>query len=122
MLPQVRSTVMPNDYSIPIIMFHSVRPPEPAWHWNYLSHPTGLFISFLEYLKRKGFRTVTLREVMEHIMGSRRLPPRSVALTFDDGYLDNWTVVMPLLKAFGFCRRVFVNPEFVDKRDIDDDN
>jgi hypothetical protein len=106
------------DYSIPIVMFHSVRPLQTAWHWNHLSYPPELFRSFLDYLKNRRFTTVTLREVTDHIRGNRKLPPRSIALTFDDGYLDNWTVVMPLLKSHGFCGTVFVNPEFVDKRDI----
>ena len=109
---------MPGDYSIPIIMFHSVRPLHLTWHWNYLSHPPDLFRSFLAYLKRKGFNTVRLPEVIEHLSGRRKLPPRSIALTFDDGYLDNWTIVMPMLKSFGYCATVFVNPEFVDKREI----
>ncbi len=109
---------MQSDYSIPIIMFHSVRPLDIPWHWNYLSHPPDLFKSFLQYLKRNRFTTVPLRDVVQHVSGKRRLPPRSIALTFDDGYLDNWTVVMPLLKRFGFCGTVFVNPEFVDQREI----
>jgi hypothetical protein len=76
-----------------------------------------LFDAFLAYLKDKKFTTVTLAEVTAHIRGDRKLSPRSIALTFDDGYLDNWTVAVPLLRHYGFCGTVFVNPEFVDKRD-----
>lgn len=59
-----------------------------------------------------------LPEALRHIHGKGKLPDQPVALTFDDGYLDNWTVVAPLLDKYGFCGTIFVNPEFVDPRDV----
>ena len=104
--------------SIPVIMFHSVRPPAPSWLWRHLSCPPDLFEAYLRYLKSKGYTTVLLPDVLAYIHGGKELPGRSIALTFDDGYLDNWTVAAPLLKKYGFCGTVFVNPGFVDPRDL----
>jgi len=42
------------------------------------------------------------------------IPSRSVVLTFDDGYLDNWVYAYPLLKKYGFHGTIFVSPDFVD--------
>ena len=46
--------------------------------------------------------------------GKRRLKTRSVVLTFDDGYLDNWIYVAPLLEQYGMKGVVYVTPEFVE--------
>lgn len=104
--------------SVPVVLFHTVRPQNLPWFWSHISHPPELFEAYLTYLKSKGYRTVLLPDVIGHIRGDNPLPDRSIALTFDDGYLDNWTIAAPLLKKYDFCGTVFVNPEFVDPREI----
>ena len=37
-------------------------------------------------------------------------------ITFDDGYLDNWLLVFPLLKKYKFKSTIFISPEFVDQK------
>jgi peptidoglycan/xylan/chitin deacetylase (PgdA/CDA1 family) len=103
---------------IPVIMFHTVRPKTLPWFWSFLSCPPGLFESYLKYLKWHGYETPPLLDIVAHIDGTKSLPERSIMLTFDDGYLDNWTIAAPLLKKYGFTGTVFVNPEFVDPRGL----
>lgn len=104
--------------SIPVLTFHSIRPAELPWFWSHLSCPPSLFEAYLKYLKANRYRTVLLTDIVDCMDGRKELPKRSVALTFDDGYLDNWTVAVPLLKKYGFCGTIFVNPDFVDSRDV----
>ena len=103
---------------IPILMYHSVGPPLPGAKSPLFSVPAGVFADHLEKLSRAGYRTVTLDDVRAHIAGENRLPAKSIAVTFDDGYLDNWAYAVPLLKRFGFSGAVFVTTDFVDPRDI----
>ena len=42
------------------------------------------------------------------------VPSKSVVLTFDDGYLDNWVFAYPLLKKYGFQATIFLSLDFVD--------
>jgi peptidoglycan/xylan/chitin deacetylase (PgdA/CDA1 family) len=42
------------------------------------------------------------------------LPDNSIFLTFDDGYLDNWVHVFPILKKYEMKGTIFVSPDFVD--------
>lgn len=45
---------------------------------------------------------------------SGELPPRAVAITFDDGYADNATVALPVLQRHGLVATFFVAPGFLD--------
>lgn len=99
---------------VPALMFHSVGMDEPTWIWRQLSERADAFENFLKLLHARGYRTVTLSELYDHMSGVRPCKPKSVALAFDDGYLDNWVTVYPLLKKYGMRGTVHVNPDFVD--------
>jgi peptidoglycan/xylan/chitin deacetylase (PgdA/CDA1 family) len=107
-----------NDSAIPVVMYHTVGQPLDDWRWSFLTVPYTVFEDHLKWLARSGYRTVTLAELRRHVAGEELLPRKSVALTFDDGYLDNWTHAAPLLRKYGFTGTVFINPEFVDPRDV----
>ncbi|MDA8087013.1 MAG: polysaccharide deacetylase family protein [Nitrospiraceae bacterium] len=103
---------------VPVIMYHSVGRCIPDWRWSFLTVPLRVFEDQMEWLYRAGYRTANLEELYGHVSGRRLLPEKSVVLTFDDGYLDNWTHACPVMSRYGFSATVFVTPEFVDKRDI----
>jgi peptidoglycan/xylan/chitin deacetylase (PgdA/CDA1 family) len=99
---------------IPALMYHSVGALVPGWRWNHLVTRMDEFEEQLAALEQAGIQTVTWAQVTAHLRGDIELPARSVLLTFDDGYLDNWTVVAPLLARRGMTGIVFVSGEFVD--------
>ena len=43
-----------------------------------------------------------------------KLPPRAVAITFDDGYADNATVALPILRKHGLTATFFIATGFLD--------
>ncbi|UCG52592.1 MAG: polysaccharide deacetylase family protein [Candidatus Latescibacterota bacterium] len=104
--------------AIPVLMYHSVGRPIKGWYPPWFSVPAAVFADHLEWLAKTGYKSVTLDELYAHVSGDATLPPKSVVLTLDDGYLDNWTYVVPLLARYGFTGTVFVTPEFVDPRDV----
>jgi hypothetical protein len=101
---------------VPIVAYHSVADDHdhPLGH---LSIPVRLFEQQMKHLRRHGFITVGLRDVYAHLNEGAPLPKRAVALTFDDGYLDNWVFAFPLLKKHSMKATVFVATDFVDSRD-----
>jgi len=101
--------------AIPVLMYHSVGRVLRDWAWPELTVPWRVFESHLRALRRAGYRTADLYEFHAHTTGEEILPEKSVVLTFDDGYVDNWTYVAPLLKRYGFKGTVLVTPEFVDQ-------
>ncbi len=99
---------------IPVIMYHSIGVPESKWHWNYLTCPYQVFEEQLKTLKKNGYNTIIFQDIYDYIMKGKTLPKKSIFLTFDDGYLDNYVFAYPLLKKYGMKGTIFVNPDFVD--------
>jgi peptidoglycan/xylan/chitin deacetylase (PgdA/CDA1 family) len=62
----------------------------------------------LDFLQSAGFTTITLGQVLDAQDGAAKLPRRPVVLTFDDGYLDASTNVLPRLLARGQKATFFV--------------
>lgn len=62
----------------------------------------------LAYLRKHGYHTLSLAHAIADIDGTQKAPPRSLLLTFDDGYADNALVALPLLQAYGMRATLFV--------------
>ena len=56
----------------------------------------------------ENFNVVTMEQVIESARGGTVLPNNSLLLTFDDGYIDNYTYALPLLEEFGFQGSFFI--------------
>ncbi len=96
------------------MMLHSVGVTDPAWRWGFLTMPVENFAAFLRLARRAGYRGVTLDEYRGTAEAGRLGKERLLALTFDDGYLDNWVYAAPLLREYGFTGTVFVSTDFID--------
>ena len=62
----------------------------------------------MEYLRDHGYHPITMQELADYVTKEAPLPSKPVCITFDDGYEDNYTIVYPLMKEFGFPWTVFV--------------
>lgn len=103
-----------NTRIVPALMFHSVGLQDHAWAWSYISESLEQFEGKIVRLAKAGYRAVFWEELYEYMAGRRHLPGNSILLTFDDGYLDNWVYVYPILRKYGMKGTIFVSPDFVD--------
>jgi len=101
---------------IPVLMYHSVAPEIPGWAFKYLSLDPAVFEDQVAAMARSGYTSIHLADLYAYVGKGRSLPPRSIVLTFDDGYLDNWVYAYPVLKKYGFKATVFVSTDFIDAR------
>jgi peptidoglycan/xylan/chitin deacetylase (PgdA/CDA1 family) len=67
-----------------------------------------IFAAQLNLLREAGFTTITLSDLYQYLAVGRNLPERPIILTFDDGYIDNYTNAFPLLKQYGMTGTFFV--------------
>lgn len=70
----------------------------------------------MELLSHLEYRTLTLRRLCELLQTGTALPKKTVVLTFDDGYRNNFSLATPILKKYGFVATVFVVSGYVGKR------
>lgn len=84
---------------LPVAMYHSVTdlgesPGEYVISPEMLEHD-------LQYLKERGYETVTISDLLAYVENGSPLPEKPVMLTFDDGYYNNYCHAYPLLKQYG---------------------
>jgi len=96
-------------HAVPIMMYHKIGAVfNNAW-WV----PTEEFERQLRALRNQGYSTVLPADIINHRKAGQRLPPKSVMITFDDGYRDSLVIAEPLLKKYGFRAVVYLITEAV---------
>lgn len=96
-------------HAVPILMYHKIGAvADNAW-WA----PTDIFKRQLRALRNQGYSTVLPDDIVNHRKAGKRLPPKPVMITFDDGYSDSLALVEPLLKKYGFRAVVYLATDFI---------
>lgn len=101
---------------VPILMYHYVSelPPDADGIRIGLTVLPNVFAQHIDYLKQENYSTISLYEMNEALEFGTPLPPKPVILTFDDGHIDHYTNVFPILQNAGFTGTFFIATQFVD--------
>lgn len=75
--------------------------------------PPEQFAARLRLLQDRGYHVLALDHALRHLY-AKSLPPRSVAITFDDGYADFYTRALPLLAEHGYPATVYLTTYYCD--------
>ncbi len=103
-----------------ILRYHSV---STAADGTHLCLDPGLavqpehFDRQCEYLARH-YNVISLDDMVTRLIEGRPLPSKAVALTFDDGYLDNYTQAFPILEKHGLNATFYVTTNCIDNVEI----
>ncbi|MCS5421592.1 MULTISPECIES: polysaccharide deacetylase family protein [Psychrilyobacter] len=115
-----REWVRVNKYEIPVIMYHRVIKnidTESGKHGTYVT--TDQFRDHMTILKEGGYIPITFEDLSQ-IPIYQRFEKKYIILTFDDGYIDNYTYAFPILKEFGFKAVIYlVSDRTYNKWDVD---
>ncbi len=102
--------------SLTVLNYHRIADPqregEDTFRPNISASPEQ-FERQMDYLTR-WFRVVSLREVVDWLDGRHRLPPYAALITFDDGYLDNYTHAYPILRRYGLPAVIFLATGYLE--------
>lgn len=109
----------PTVLRVPILMFHRVAvnaAAEPAIT-RALTVAPRVFATEMEWLKGAGFHAVSLSELYAALEHGASLPPKPIAITFDDGYRDVLWNAAPVLHRLHMPATEFVITGRVDDGD-----
>ena len=93
-------------YTVPILMYHYINDEEPLRSKLGVSPKT--FDRQMRFLRENGYNIIPLEELADLIKNKKKLPSKTVAVTFDDGYLDNYTNVYPVLEKYHIPATLFI--------------
>ncbi|GGC84309.1 hypothetical protein GCM10007216_13710 [Thalassobacillus devorans] len=75
------------------------------------------FIKQMEFLYEEGYTVLNSKEFLLFMMNELEVPEKSVLLTFDDGYKDNFREAYPILKKYDFTALSFLITSIIPKSD-----
>lgn len=105
-------------YDIPILMLHTVNDRPKDNPMGVLSVSSKGLDAYLKVFKQWKYQMISMDDLLSENYDKNR---NYVVLTFDDGYKDNYTVAMPILKKYNARATIFVNPAYVSPESDDSD-
>lgn len=93
-------------YHPPILMYHHVLP--EGGKESKLVVDLAYFEKQMAFLKKRNYQVLSLDQIFLLALKNKPLPEKSVAITFDDGYEDNYLYAYPILKKFKFPATIFL--------------
>jgi peptidoglycan/xylan/chitin deacetylase (PgdA/CDA1 family) len=85
-------------------MYHHINPHRR----DMVTVTPDVFEGQMEYLHKSGYRTLKINELLDFINGKLTIKEKSVVVTFDDGWLDNYIYAFPVLKKYKINATIFL--------------
>jgi peptidoglycan/xylan/chitin deacetylase (PgdA/CDA1 family) len=103
--------------SVAILMYHSVMddPAAATLVLGEIIHSTKIFRAQMEILA-SDFHPVSMEDIRLFLSGEKTLPERAVAVTFDDGYADNYQAATEILTPLGVPAAFYATVDSIDNR------
>jgi len=93
---------------VPALLYHKIDVPTADVKIRGAFTAPQKFERQIAYLKKKGFEFYTASELISFYRANGEFPPRSIAVTFDDGWKDNYRRAFPVLKKYGAKATIFL--------------
>ena len=94
-------------YIVPVITYHSINPKTDPVMYRLIVSPQA-FQRQMQFLKKHHYNVISLEALGRLMQNKERFPFKTIAITFDDGYKDNYTYAYPVLKKLGLPATIFV--------------
>ncbi|EUJ46958.1 polysaccharide deacetylase family protein [Listeria riparia] len=104
--------VNPETLQIPVLMYHSINENVK----NNLITPPQEFDAQMKWLAENGYHPLFLSELDTLLLTGKNMPEKPIVITFDDGYLDNYTNAYPILKKYRLKANIFVITDKIAKK------
>lgn len=95
--------------SIPILMYHHILQND-----SFIASSIENFDKQMAFLRLNDFRTISSETLLLYKQKKMKLPKKSVMITFDDGWRDNFVYAYPILKKYNLRATLFVATEWIE--------
>jgi len=92
-------------YVVPILMYHSI---DQNYKSSKLSVSPESFARQMEFLHKNHYNVITLEKAVSYISKKEKPPARTIAVTLDDGFENNYQIVYPILKKYNIPAAIFI--------------
>ena len=89
-------------------MYHSVSHFPPERDIPYDNVPPALFKAHMRILKQEKFHVISLSQLVSLMRDNEPIPPKTIVVTFDDGYKNNIMNAFPILQEEGYNATFFL--------------
>ncbi|HVE58930.1 MAG TPA: polysaccharide deacetylase family protein [Pyrinomonadaceae bacterium] len=93
---------------VPALLYHKVDLPTADVKIRGAFTAPQKFERQIAYLKKKGFEFYTASELIKFYRANGEFPRKAIAVTFDDGWKDNYRNAFPVLKKYGAKATIFL--------------
>lgn len=89
---------------VPVVMYHHIQPLQMAELLGHkaLTVDSETFDAQIKYLKDQGYTAISAADLVNAVRTKTRLPEKSIIMTIDDGYDDNYTYAFMTAKKYQF--------------------
>jgi peptidoglycan/xylan/chitin deacetylase (PgdA/CDA1 family) len=100
-----------------ILMYHSISNFPPEKDVPYDNVPPALFERQMCRLSEGNFNVVRLSNLIDIIEKGENIPPKTIVITFDDGYKNNFLNALPVLKKLKLTGTFFLIADRIGKNE-----
>ena len=102
-----------------VVAYHRINAPEAirGLDPDLIDATPAVFESQMRFF-RAHFECVSMQQVIDAVDGRVPLPPNSLMVTFDDGYLDNYAEALPVLQRTGMRAVFFISTDFMRRQKL----
>lgn len=95
---------------VPVLMYHHIQPEAQAREKGQtaLTVDSGVFDQQMAYLAQNGYTTIFADELINALKSRTALNPKSVVITIDDGYADNYIYALPILQKYNIKANIML--------------
>lgn len=95
--------VTKENINIPVFCYHTISDTK-----SDINVTVKQFRKQMKLLKDEGYYTLSVKQLCNYLLYDKPVPVKSVVITFDDGYVDNYTIAYNILEMYGLKANFFI--------------
>ena len=100
--------------TVPVLLYHHVVSDDKATSdYCYCVSITN-FQAQMSWLSEHGYTGIPVTRLVDVLQNGGQLPPKPVAITFDDGMQDIYTIAFPIMQHYGFSGTLFLIADWIN--------